>query len=525
MPRSNGIDVGWSYLRHKRIRPTYPRVVTSSLTLDPIPSHELNLHAFRELEQARHGTDTIYLRTLLGETDLSQLLLSAPRRIRRLSRRMYATADYLVQQGIAQEDNAIHSALQIFLTPKKNGNGRLVINARDLNAYFKPPPRMELPSLHEVITYVMRAEVAASADAKSYFYQIPLPSILRPYFGFRVPRHSRGGGFRSFSFSRLPMGWSWAPSLAQHLANLLAGDDAMAWVDNFVVAGTRETFEKRRSAFLGRVDQGNVLLDDHALEPRTRLQVLGLDLDLELKRYCLAESTCPKVDLSSTRREVYLTAGKLLWGDYVRQTPLCTRAELLQIMSKIGIEAGSWDDVAQLTPEEVQHINQLVAKFVENEWTQWSETPDPERHFLAYSDASDDAGAYILFDEDRKVCGSNIFGLDRTDHIFLKELDAAVRAVESVPAQGGTNYVHLYMDNLPAVMALRNKASSVRAANELIMRIAHRRFGVEWVPTEQNLADSLTRGGRPPKASLDFSTWSRMHNEWREKKDHYWTNV
>ena len=135
---------------------------------------------------------------------------------------MFRAAAYLLERDVF-EPGQVHCALSIFQVLKKNGKARLVMNAKPVNEFFKSPPNMELPSIHEVIDFVLSNEVAATADARAFFYQLPLPPLLRRYFGVRVPTASRGRSFDTFEFKKIPMGWSWAPAIGQAVSsNILA---------------------------------------------------------------------------------------------------------------------------------------------------------------------------------------------------------------------------------------------------------------------------------------------------------------
>ena len=136
------------------------------------------------------------------------------------------------------------------------------MNAKPVKEFFKSPPNMELPSIHEVIDFVLSNEVAATADARAFFYQLPLPLLLRTYFGVRVPTASRGRSFDTFEFKRIPMGWSWAPAIGQAVSNLLVGDLGKAWIDNYVIAASKSGFPNRRAAFLKRVHDVDIPLDN-----------------------------------------------------------------------------------------------------------------------------------------------------------------------------------------------------------------------------------------------------------------------
>ena len=118
-----------------------------------------------------------------------------------------------------------------------------------------------------MISRILSAEYVADADGVSYFYQIPLDPEVRDYFGCRLA--GGRGLFRQMRFCSLPMGFSWAPGIAQRIANVIIADHGIAWVDNFFVLGTSlDDFAEHRDAFLSRADAANLLLDDHVMASR-----------------------------------------------------------------------------------------------------------------------------------------------------------------------------------------------------------------------------------------------------------------
>ena len=215
MPRSGGMAFGFSGPSSRRCR---PGSAAEDLPLDYLPKERLDVRAFATLETVLEGKPSAYVRLLLGEFNMEDVLKCRPPRIRKISRQLSRQAGYLLSQGIIEEhaEHEIHTMMALFAVLKKNGKGRLIANAKAVNRYFREPFKMELPSLHSYIDYIMQAEVAAVADARCFFYQIPLPEKLKPFFGVRFPKGKRGG-LAHYVFNVIPMGWKWSPALAPPL--------------------------------------------------------------------------------------------------------------------------------------------------------------------------------------------------------------------------------------------------------------------------------------------------------------------
>jgi hypothetical protein len=86
---------------------------------------------------------------------------------------------------------------------------------------------------------------------------------------------------------RMPMGWSWAPRIAQHVSNVLTRGVGVAC---FFIGGKNvDEFNSNRELFQQRVRHYNVQLDDDTLTPSTRIEMVGLEFDLVDRRYRLQE--------------------------------------------------------------------------------------------------------------------------------------------------------------------------------------------------------------------------------------------
>jgi hypothetical protein len=66
--------------------------------------------------------------------------------------------------------------IYIFLTPKKNGTGRLIGDARSVNRLQKEPPNMGLPKIHDLISNILARNLAAKCDGAIPTYS---PSLRR----------------------------------------------------------------------------------------------------------------------------------------------------------------------------------------------------------------------------------------------------------------------------------------------------------------------------------------------------------
>jgi len=188
---------------------------------------------------------------------------------------------------------------------KKTGELRLIQDCRPLNKAMNKPPNMFLPLIHDIIRDVLSSEYVGCADAISMFYQFGLSETIQQYFAVLL---SGGRGITlEGRFTRMPMGFSFAPCIGQRCANVLIRDLGRAWVDNFLVmAKTQEQYEKNRATFLERCAKVGKPLDSTDLTPQRQFCSLGVAFDLDTKLYKLdpewAEKSSTKLLILETRR-------------------------------------------------------------------------------------------------------------------------------------------------------------------------------------------------------------------------------
>jgi len=385
----------------------------------------------------------------------------------------------------------------LFMVAKKNGLGRLVIDARPVNRRMPPPGPMGLPRLHDTIRHILSFSWAAKSDGRSYFYQFPLHEKIRPYFKARLAEWR--GTIHTVQLKRMPMGWSYSPRIAQHFSNMLVQGLGLAWVDDFIVGGlTKDDFEANRDQFISRTNRYNVAMDDVTMFPSTTLKAIGMEFDLIKKLYRLDPAWVErrKTDWAKppeTYREWFVLYGGLIWADHAMARPLWNRAEALAALRTLATACRQDFDAPATLPQYARtNINEWIQDVSRNEWSEAPPTkPDAFDYFL-FSDASSDAAAWILIHQNRIIQG-DAWTRERDEHIFLGELkafvDGILRSNAPLPSTLGV------LDNTAVNACARKGHSSSYAAN-VILRDAFgpRRPWTTWLPTHLQLADPYTRG-------------------------------
>jgi len=420
---------------------------------------------------------------------------------------------YLVVRDIRQCD--IKVVTNMFTVDKKDESLRLVVDGRKVNVLMETPPKMELPSIQDVIAYIMSNNFALTVDGSSYFYQFAISEEVGTMFCANLS--AARGLFRPVAMTRMPMGWSYAPYIAQKVSNtLLRGKDGhvlgLAWIDNFIFAGaTEEEVRANFQEFLENCDKCNVQVDDRNPQPVPTLSALGLFFDLSAKNYQLDPSWVDKrvftLSRMMTPRQLYEITGCAIWHDYVKKIPLCHRSECIDIIRRVAAlvsETAAWDTPTEFSEVELSQLRTWTEHVKRNAPRSWVPTQTPELDL--WSDASDNEWAALVFAFDELIAGEQ--GRFEGDlaklHIFLKEAFAAnvmLSATKGIPRS-------VNIDNKPLVQCIQRGYSTNRYVNSLIKTWDIENIFSRWVPTEKQRADPFTRGSFLPPTLPNLQTKS-----------------
>jgi hypothetical protein len=396
----------------------------------------------------------------------------------------------------------------LFLVPKKIKTlGRLVIDARPINRRQRRPPPMGLPRINDVIRRILGWEVASSCDGKSFFYQFPLVPEVARYFRTRIA--GRRGSIIEGVLKRLPMGWSFSPAIAQRVGNALTWLLGLAWVDDFIIGGTRDDYDDIRTEFKRRLHRYNIEVDNELLEPTTRLIALGLEFDLIEKRYRVSPAWVEKrqarwgelSDLiaadTATFRNIFELYGSLIWADFVCEQPLWMRAEALAALQALAKAVnGQYDTPCSFPDYARANLKDWIVDIVANPWR----TPPQKlnvatvEHFL-FSDASSTAGAWIRIFKNDVVDGAQ-WHHQHDLHIYMHELEAMCAAAQAAP--DAENSLHVVDNSAVVGSAVRGHSSSYKANVALRSTFGPRKPWTIWASTDRQLADPYTRGVKIP---------------------------
>ena len=489
-----------SMSRGQLTRPPSVRAYKNQGIIAPITTTRLS---YSILNNMNDDGSLDFLHLLQNVNAFHAHMLRAPKGNRPVSRFMRHHLPDLLRMGVVEKTEGPIVVHRTFTVPKKDSTLRLICDCRKLNRVFECPPAMHLPSIHNVIENLLDSEWMAHADARSYFYQFSLAPEIRSYFG-AVLGHARGETC-SIQFSSMPMGWSWAPAIAQRVSNRIVRDIGLAWVDNFLLFGkSKSEVENHAKEFRARVHAVQLEVDDLTMKPLQQACVLGIEFDLKNKKYRMSEKWTEKAysrynDIIGngtwTAVELYTLSGLLMWRATVMKIPLCTFAHLLQTLGKVARKVHdekSWEISFSPTDHLLGELTDAFSALKRNVWLKKIGHIPKEEKVEVWTDASSIAWAILLFNQG--ILETAKQGMTKPGaHIFYSELSAALGGIMAAVRKGHRDIL-LNVDNAPVAMALQRRASTNFTANRWMQYIpSNTNLEVKWVPTNAQIADPFTR--------------------------------
>ncbi|KAJ9465926.1 hypothetical protein DIPPA_63845 [Diplonema papillatum] len=205
---------------------------------------------------------------------------------------------------------------------------------------------------------------------------------------------------------------------------------------------------------------------------------------------------------SATPRDVYGCLGNVVWQSYIMNCPMCFLPATLSFIRRLASatlkEVGSWDIPGPVPPSVSSELKERLHLIEENEW----ESSVLRTTRTVWSDASSTAWGAIAEAEPKEVAACDAFeGADAERHIYLKELYAALQALRLAKQCGWKNVqIKMMNDNLPVVHSVRKGHSANYMGNILLQHMfviaKDQNYSLcpQWVPTNEQRADGLTRG-------------------------------
>ena len=433
-----------------------------------------------------------------------------------------------------------------FSVPKPDGLGRSIFNGRRVSKMFRVPPSVNLPYLPRTLRRLSQLSASgsislATGDIRHFFHQIEISVEIQKYFVILCQG-------KYYKWTRVPMGWSWSPYIAQALATLLLlhreeSDEmlfdsditqlpeylhqkdgngfACVYYDNFFVAGCDHSWVesvyrrvKSNVTSFGITMKEWFLLTPKNLRTQT-VTYMGVEMRVLRKRsrqddfpwkheveWRIAPSKVCEPLPSSESFSARMAArwiGKCMWHHTITLKPLVWVHELIDILRVVSTHQRlrGWDDMSFVCDFMILRKHVDVCR--ENAWIAGMPATPTTSTIFACSDSSDSTWGYIRVDDphgtERGFEWSECF---REKHIFIKELLAAIWTIKAVATLGA--HIVIGIDNTAAASCIDRRYSSNSMANgflldfDLFVTRHELAITVARVTSQDNAADPISRG-------------------------------
>jgi len=184
-----------------------------------------------EIEETRYDiiNDDYSVKVYLKD---ESIFAYAPRRFAHAERlQLREITDNLTERGIIKNSISPY-CLRVVLVKKKNGQSRLCIDLRPLNARILKQ-KYPFPIIEDCLSRLINKSVFTLLDLKDGFHQIKVHDDSTKYFSFATPDGQ-------FEYTRLPFGYSEAPAefqkrIIQILNPLIRRDKIIVYINDILI--------------------------------------------------------------------------------------------------------------------------------------------------------------------------------------------------------------------------------------------------------------------------------------------------
>lgn len=407
----------------------------------------------------------------------------------------------------------------IFSVPRPDGKKRLIWDGRNLNALCNPPPPFHFQPLAEMLAHLMQSEIATfiTFDLRSWFVQLRPNRKIARFFATRLKK-----GF--FILTGLPMGWCWAPIIAQFVAEgfvhkvtplLPRNVIIFVYIDNIIV-GIPKEHAGDGGALLKIITQQaeicGIVIKDTSITLGSTAPWLGTELCATQHEFRLKPAFIHKLSQlwaavreksCICKRTWYILLSCLIHMVWVSQEQLCTIAPVIKTMSDIGrtiVGSSSWEEEYQVLPSVRSMIDMEMQIRLRNDWKPFPSFLRPSRPCACgFSDASQQARAWAFHSPSAMVL--EISQNSPSSHsIFSLELQAMVEGQIFLSRElpRGSAYVWL-ADNTAAIFVCHRGVSCVWEVNSCLETLYNERktreihASLAYIPTKLNPVDGASR--------------------------------
>ena len=272
---------------------------------------------------------------------------------RRVTRMPKAVSRELIRMGYVKPKGSVvrkktFMRCKLFAIPRSDGSGlRLIFDGRPMNQVCRAPPTLRLSRIREDVQRGLadrRVSRMVALDFATWFCQLTTSPEVKSFFAVALQ-----GWKGDFVMGGVPMGFSWAPVIAQLAARAILRAvlrhvgggvrHSVVYIDNLIFFVEDSTVEARVVKALEEVCQrAGATIKPGSLERGTRVEWRGLVLDTSARTVKFCERWVGKVEqvksfLIGTRqvsvRQWWGALGCMIYAADVRDEPLADYADLM----------------------------------------------------------------------------------------------------------------------------------------------------------------------------------------------------
>lgn len=433
---------------------------------------------------------------------------------------------------------------------KVNENGipilRTILDCQGANSAFIQPDPVNLSNLREMLNEFAYVEKMRTLDLRHFYHQVQIGDALKEYFSVAM-------GSLRLIWDVLPMGFTWSCFIAQAITTFaVAGSKAFNWTqlpsvirvgncsffcvyDNILGGGPAKELDEIWKGIVGRLQDpsglnAQIKEESQAMEGSS-LSALGLEWFPSESGlcWCLLDKFVDKIRAAKTllQEKPSLPLKKLAgclgicaWGRYATCGHLFDLNGAYKRLAKM-VKEKSWKGV-----DSTSHYQSLLDVLSSLEGAGLQSLAIWKENIIVYSDAHIYGYGFV---------GGHptFFGSRRWETLFESKdmffLEAIAAKQACMAFKKNYRAIHLVTDNMALCHTLRRKTTTcprtalvLRELFDFLDNNSMSLASVNWIPTDFNPADKLSRG-----LSLDYSFLldAHAHVTWSSQFVHAWNEA
>lgn len=410
-----------------------------------------------------------------------------------ISRQIQNQIKHLLYVSRPKRSHPIQMCCSLFCVGRPDGKLRLIWDGRKLNQICRTPPKFHFLSIAEHLVALLTSKIKAffTIDMRSWFVQLPPHPAVAAWFGTKLY-----DGL--YIMMGLPMGWAWAPIIAQFTAEAVARcivanipelkeeGVIIIYIDNIILGlpsalATRPGYVQRKVRLACKALGAIIKTGSESFGPR--VDWLGTTIDAETKLFKIKSSFIEKYTIltnafvispetyDTTLRTWYSILSSTIYANWIIQGSLIHLDGLLRWMSNLGVALSTnsltWDSKISSPPKIAKVLFSLISKIVKNEWYEPPLSLANTNHWgIGISDASNLSMAWGWHSKQHMKLVIKHCPTPSNNIIFERELGAMIEGQKDLLLNAPLLSSYTWIgDNAGAIFVSRREVSTLWKVN------------------------------------------------------------